>query len=709
MAKIAAVVAAWNEEENIEALTRRIHAALTAHGEPWELIYVIEGTDRTRAIAEELARELGGDIRILFNDRPSGLGAAFRRGFAAISSDTELIVTMDADLNHQPEEIPRLIEVLRETNSDIVVGSRVVAGSTVAGTPTWKRLLSWTLNLIMRVLFGIPVHDKTSGFRVYRADVVRAMRYRNDQFAFLPEIIIRAHKERLKITEAPIHFIFRREGQSKMKFWPTSLSYLTLLRTRFDLLSLAAIALVFLGFGVRIAASYPVHKYPADADALLNGICACRVLDGDVKVFLSRASHGALECYVTAVLFALFGVSRATLAFVTPLVSLLTLIVDHRLFRELFDRKIALLALLLFAVPPPAVLFWTYMPTNYATTLLLCVAVLWLAARMARRGPTRGWLFAFGVVCGLALWQTLLTLSCVVPAVLFVVWKRWRSVPIIAAGFVLGALPWIAFNVRYPLGSLRGNPFMAQSAGRIEAVLSNAAYVASYRIPELVAGLDPMGRRHVIPLLVIYLAATVWFFARRSSARPLLAGVATIVMAMNLFSWAGQIRAHNVRYMLPLWIVFVAALAWALFEVGRRSRVVAAVIGAAILVVYVIAYPLPGEPHRRQLEEAAVADAQLAEHLLRTNTKVIVGDYWAVYPFAFLTRERVIPLPCEPWDDFLKMYERVPEGPVRWAFVVKTPTPPYVTITREGTDYFLMGRRTPAAVSATMRVICTPP
>lgn len=234
MAKIATVVAAWNEEENIEALTRRIHAALEGHGEPWELIYVIEGTDRTREIAEGLARELGGAIRILYNDRPSGLGAAFRRGFAALPPDADLVVTMDADLNHQPEEIPRLIAVLRETGSDIVVGSRVVAGSHVTGTPAWKRLLSWTLNLIMRVLFGIPIQDKTSGFRVYRAEVVQAMRYRNDQFAFLPEIIIRAHKERRKITEAPIHFIFRREGVSKMKFLPTSLSYISLLRTRFS-------------------------------------------------------------------------------------------------------------------------------------------------------------------------------------------------------------------------------------------------------------------------------------------------------------------------------------------------------------------------------------------------------------------------------------------------------------------------------------------
>ena len=231
--KLSAVIAAYDEEKNIEALTRRLHAVLSERGEPWELIFIIEGEDGTRAIVEELHRELGGEIRILYNAVPAGLGAAFRRGFAAVAHDAELVLTMDADLNHQPEEIPRLLEGLRRSSADIVVGSRFVAGSEVTATPRWKRMLSGTINAWMRVLFGLPVRDQTSGFRVYRADALRTLSFRNDQFAFLPEMIIRAHTTGLRIIEEPIHFIYRREGASKMKFWATSRSYLSLLKTRF--------------------------------------------------------------------------------------------------------------------------------------------------------------------------------------------------------------------------------------------------------------------------------------------------------------------------------------------------------------------------------------------------------------------------------------------------------------------------------------------
>lgn len=229
--RIVAVIAAWNERENIETLTRRLHQTLrTIPGASFEILYVIEGEDGTLAIVETLQRELG-DIRVLYEASPRGLGAAFRRGFAAVDPDADLVVTMDADLNHQPEEIPRLIAALEARSADLVIGSRVVPGSTVTGTPAWKRTLSGALNTIMHALFGGTVRDKTSGFRIYRAGVLRKIYHHQNDFSFLPEIAIRAHQAGYRIVEEPIHFIYRREGQSKLKFLPTSLSYLSLLRT----------------------------------------------------------------------------------------------------------------------------------------------------------------------------------------------------------------------------------------------------------------------------------------------------------------------------------------------------------------------------------------------------------------------------------------------------------------------------------------------
>jgi dolichol-phosphate mannosyltransferase len=233
MTRIAAVIAAYDEEETIEELTRRLHRALTGlAGSSWEIIFVVEGRDRTREILARLKTELGGDLRILYQEQPSGLGNAFRRGFAAIAPDAEMVVTMDADLNHQPEEIPLLVAALERTGSDIVVGSRFLAASRVEGTPLWKRFLSGAMNSLMRWLYGLTVLDKTSGFRLYRAAALRQIEFTNPAFAFLPEMLIRAHRAGLRIAEEPIRFVFRAEGKSKLRILPTTWSYLSLLGTR---------------------------------------------------------------------------------------------------------------------------------------------------------------------------------------------------------------------------------------------------------------------------------------------------------------------------------------------------------------------------------------------------------------------------------------------------------------------------------------------
>lgn len=233
MSHLTVVIAAYDEEGNVEPLTRRLRQTLAGMpGWSAEILYVVEGTDRTREILAGLAQEVPG-LRVFYQERPSGIGQAFRRGFAALSAETEWVVTLDADLNHQPEEIPRLLEAARRQGCDVLVGSRFLRGSAVDGTPLWKRFLSGSMNHLMRFLYGLRVADKTSGFRVYRAEVLRSIAFQNDAFAFLPEILILAHRAGFRICEEPIHFIYRQEGRSKMAIWPTTASYLRLLRSRF--------------------------------------------------------------------------------------------------------------------------------------------------------------------------------------------------------------------------------------------------------------------------------------------------------------------------------------------------------------------------------------------------------------------------------------------------------------------------------------------
>jgi len=223
------VIAAYNERENIESLTRRIDAVFRSLSYAWELLYIIEGTDGTLQIVEDLAREIP-EIRFLYREKAEGLGNAFRRGFAAIADSAQFVVTMDADLNHQPEEIPRLLESLQNRQADILIGSRFTEGGRVDGTPVWKLFLSSALNVVMRILFGLRIKDKTSGFRIYRVDALRALTFENGEFAFLPELLIRAKARGMKIVEEPIHFIFRTRGTSKMHIGKTAVSYLSLLK-----------------------------------------------------------------------------------------------------------------------------------------------------------------------------------------------------------------------------------------------------------------------------------------------------------------------------------------------------------------------------------------------------------------------------------------------------------------------------------------------
>lgn len=226
--KITVVIAAYNEADCIGPLTARLIQVLDAMPDAaWELIYVLAGADGTREIAASFAAQRP-QIRILYREKPNGLGNAFREGFAQVPPDTDFVVTMDADLNHQPEEIPRLVHAAAGGKADIVVGSRKVKGSVTDGAPLWKRSLSDSVNRAMRRLFGMPVADQTSGFRVYRAEAFRRISFDNQGFGFLPEILIRAHAMGLRIVEEPIHFIFREVGESKMNLAAAAWSYVFL-------------------------------------------------------------------------------------------------------------------------------------------------------------------------------------------------------------------------------------------------------------------------------------------------------------------------------------------------------------------------------------------------------------------------------------------------------------------------------------------------
>jgi len=700
--KISVVIAAYDEGDNVVSLTRRLRAALESiPGARWEIVYVVEGTDGTREALESLADEVPG-LRVLYQERPAGLGAAFRRGFAEVSSDAEYVVTMDADLNHQPEELPRLVAAAARRDLDVLIGSRFVHGGRIEGTPLWKRTLSGTMNVVMRWLWGLPVRDKTSGYRVYKADSLRRLRHRLDDFAFLPELLILARGLGMSLGEEPIRFVYRVHGTSKMAISKTIRSYLALLRSRFDVWSGLCVAALLAGLALRIAATLPLHRWPTEPDALLTAMRAQQILQGDLVVFFSGVRLGALESYLHAASIWGLGATRGATAVVPLLVGAAALAAFLALSRRLLDRPASSLAFLAFALPTPAVLYWTFQPNGYPLVMFFVVLVLLLGDRVARE-PDAPWSpLALGLAGGLGVWTSLQTLAALVPALAWVGLHRGRGVlrrapaGLFALGLLAGSAPWIGFNLKYPFASFHGN-FAARPAADLRTFVGNNVYLARCSVPELVATLDPEGgvnpprrvQRVLRPfalgvfglgtlaagLLLGRWAAARWRGERRSVPPwTLLVAVVGTMWLMAASSEAVAYHGLNVRYILPIYpaaCAFVGLLVTAAPPAVRRPVFVA---GGLVLVAFSVAgAPLPGSALRARQERDAECESATIRFLEREHIDAVFGDYWEVYSLNFLRSGRIAGIPTRQDLDFFDHERSLPRSQYRWALLCRTP------------------------------------
>ncbi len=209
------VLPTYNERENIEVFLRAVHE-LDA---PVDVLVVDDDSpDGTADAARTLGDELGG-VTVL--DRPSkdGLGSAYRAGFERVLCEAyDVIISMDADLSHDPAVIPRMLELI-DDGADAVIGSRYVRGGGTADWPTHRRLLSKWGNTYTRRVLRLPARDCTSGFRAYTARALRAIEPTTTQaegYAFLTELVRRLDRTGHSIAETPIIFRDREHGKSKM-------------------------------------------------------------------------------------------------------------------------------------------------------------------------------------------------------------------------------------------------------------------------------------------------------------------------------------------------------------------------------------------------------------------------------------------------------------------------------------------------------------
>lgn len=695
--KLSVVIAAYNERENVVPLMERLRRTLEGIGADWELLFVVEGTDGTREAIEEIARDLPR-VKVLYRAEPSGLGAAFRRGFAALRADADVVLTMDADQSHEPETIPALLAGLETPGVDIVVGSRFVHGGSVTGIPLWKRALSTSMNAGMRFLWGLKARDKTSGFRVYRAEVLRNLSFRNDNFAFMPELLIDATRKGYSILEVPIHFANRGHGVSKMHILTTSRSYLSLLRSRWDGWSLFALFALLGGIGLRTAYTYPVHRYLADADSLLSGMRAFYILHGHTPVFYSGVRIGALECYVHAIVFSVFGASRETITVAPFLSGVLALIVFFFLARRLVGRQAACFALVFFGFPSASYLLWTYMPNAYPETVLLGLATLWAAAE-CREHPESSVLPAvFGITAGLAFWNSIQTLACIVPGSLLLWQSRrgrggaLRAFGLAAGAFAVGAAPWIAYNILIPFGSFRSN-FAARPVAGAASIASNVKRFALARLPDLIVTGDPQfgeplrgGWQAAAAAVVYLLAAAALLFALRPIPEALRRGrtaargiaplwfTGILAAVFYVFSAAGSAPGPNARYVLFLFPLVACSMGLLFARLSLRSFHVA-LAAALCAVAFNVStyYLLPTQPVREAMQRNAQSDARIVPFLEKHGVEIVIGDYWTVYPLNFLSAEHVIGVPTRRDHDHYNYEGRMVSGLQPWALMAWWP------------------------------------
>src|SRR5246500_2313372 len=211
-----AIIPTYNERENLPLIVERLHRALPAV----HILVVDDGSpDGTGDLADRLALADPDRIHLMHRTAKDGLGAAYLAGFAwGLSRQYSVLVEMDADGSHAPEQLSRLLDAV-DAGADLAIGSRYVPGGEVRNWPWRRLLLSRTANWYSRTLLGANINDITAGYRAYRREVLEKIDLAtvdSKGYCFQIDLTWRAINNGFVVVEAPIIFAKRELGVSKM-------------------------------------------------------------------------------------------------------------------------------------------------------------------------------------------------------------------------------------------------------------------------------------------------------------------------------------------------------------------------------------------------------------------------------------------------------------------------------------------------------------
>jgi glycosyltransferase involved in cell wall biosynthesis len=214
LGRILVIIPTYNEAQNIAHITSRLRGAVP---EAEILVADDNSPDGTGKIADQLAAA-DGNIHVLHRAGKEGLAAAYIAGFHwGLEREYDVLVEMDADGSHQPEQLPGLLAGLKR--ADMVKGSRWMNGGTVVNWDRKREILSRTANVWVQMAMNLPVHDATGGFNLYRASILRKIdidAVQSRGYTFQVDLTRRVLEAGGTVGESPIEFKEREFGESKM-------------------------------------------------------------------------------------------------------------------------------------------------------------------------------------------------------------------------------------------------------------------------------------------------------------------------------------------------------------------------------------------------------------------------------------------------------------------------------------------------------------
>jgi dolichol-phosphate mannosyltransferase len=204
----------YNERKNIQLLVKKV---LDPNPDYHLLVVDDNSPDGTAELVKDLQKSYS-NLHLEVRPGKAGLGTAYLFGFKwALENDYEAIVQMDADLSHDPNDVPRLVSELKD--NDLVIGSRYVEGVSVVNWPIRRLILSYGANMYSRTITGMPINDGTGGFKAWRKDLLEKIDLddvRSQGYSFQIEMNFRAWRKEARIKEMAIIFVDRTIGESKM-------------------------------------------------------------------------------------------------------------------------------------------------------------------------------------------------------------------------------------------------------------------------------------------------------------------------------------------------------------------------------------------------------------------------------------------------------------------------------------------------------------